>query len=451
MKEKLKMSTKLSIGWGIMGEALLTGIVTSYIVYFGTNILALPALIIGNILLVSRILDGVSDLAMGVILDRTNTKHGKARPWILWTCVPFAVFSILIFAIPVEWNNMAKIIGLFLAYNLYALAYTALAISSNTLTVLLTKNSENQVTLTSVMMFSAILGNIVINAIAVGALTKLSKTTNGSFTQGGFLKLVVILGIVSALGGLMTFLFTKECSGDDTIRREKGYWIKPLKALLHNKYWFMQTGVEFAHFIALYSRLTTMIYFVQYIQKNLALTPILVLADQLPGLLVMPIAAKLCNRYGKRNCTLIGSILSMMGLVMMMLNTHNLPIFIAGMIIRGVFYAPYQCTTNAFIADTAVYGMWKDKVNVEAMAFSATSFAQKIGQGLSGSIIGYVLAFTGFSASATSQTSRVESGIIFLYIGITVIATLIQILLLFFYDLDGKLPKIREKLEQKKQ
>lgn len=124
MKEKLKMSTKLSIGWSIMGEALLTGIVTSYIVYFGTNILALPALIIGNILLVSRILDGVSDLAMGVILDRTNTKHGKARPWILWTCVPFAVFSILIFAIPVEWNNMAKIIGLFLAYNLYALAYT---------------------------------------------------------------------------------------------------------------------------------------------------------------------------------------------------------------------------------------------------------------------------------------------------------------------------------------
>ncbi len=448
MREKIKMSTKLSIGWGIMGEALLTGIVTSYIVYFGTNILALPALLVGNVLLVSRILDGVSDLAMGVVLDSTNTKYGKARPWILWTCIPFALFSVLIFAIPVEWNNTGKVIGLFVAYNLYALAFTALSIASNTLTVLLTKNSENQVTLTSVMMFSAILGNIVINAVAVGALTKLSNTADGTFSQGGFLKLTLILGVVSALGGLMTFFFTKEQEEQVVEKHEKGYWIKPLKALLHNKYWFMQTGVEFAHFIALYSRLTTMIYFVQYIQKNLALTPVIVLADQLPGLIAMPVAAKLCNRFGKRNCTLAGCTFSMVGLIIMLLNIHNFPLFIAGLIIRSVFYAPYQCTTNAFIADTATYGMWKNKVNVDVMAFSATSFAQKIGQGLSGSIIGYVLAFTGFSAVAATQTTTAEKGIVFLYIGITVVATIIQILLLWFYDLDKKIPQIRGELEQ---
>lgn len=451
MDGKIKLKTHFSIGWGIMGEALLTGIVTGYIVYFGTDILKLPALIIGNILLISRIFDGISDLAMGVVLDKTNTKSGKARPWILYSCIPFALFSVLLFAIPAEWNSTAKVIGLFVAYNLYALAYTALAIASNTLTVLLTDDNRNRITLTSVMMFSAILGNIIINAAAVAILTNLSQTADGSFTQGGFIKLTCILGIISAVGGILTYFNTKEKRSTVIVEKQKGKTKKALKLLLTNKYWLMQTGVEFAHFMALYSRLTTMIFYVQYVLSNMALVPVLILADQVPGLITMPLAAKLCNKYGKRNCTLVGCSISLAGLFLMILSTHNLPLFIAGLIIRSVFYAPYQCTTNAFIADTASFSEWKSGINIDAMAFSATSFAQKVGQGLSGSIVGYVLAFTGYVAAATTQSSGAQNGITFLYIGMTLIATIVQIVLLFFYDLDKKMPQVQSELSTSKE
>lgn len=448
MEKKLKPLTVGSLGLGILGEAMLTGIVTGYLVYFGTDILGVSALLIGNILLFSRVFDGVTDLGFGVIIEKTHTKAGKARPWVLWTCIPFGLFSVLVFSIPIGWNTTAKLIGLALGYNLYALAYTGLGIATASLTTLITNDSKNRLTISTISVGGAVAGNMVINAIAVSALTYFSGTTDGSFTQAAFVKLTLLLAVVSVVGGILTYINTEEMPQKEQ-ENSKGSSGKGIKALLTNKYWLIQTGVQFTNYIALYSRLTTMVYYAQYILQDISKVTVIIMADQLPCLLAMPFTKKLCDKYGKKNCTLVGCIVSTLGLIIMILNIHNFSIFMVALIIKSIAYSPYNCSANAFIADTATYGKWKNNINVDVLSFSVSSFASKIGSGLSGSMVGYVLAFTGYVATSATQTVSAQNGIVFLFLGVSAIVGVVQTVLLFFYDLDSKMPQIVEELEQR--
>lgn len=127
----------------------------------------------------------------------------------------------------------------------------------------------------------------------------------------------------------------------------------------------------------------------------------------------MPVALGLCNKFGKRKVALSGLCLSMIGFALMFLNIHNFPLFIVGLVVKGIFFAPVQSIGNAFIVDSAVYGEWKTGVKAEGMAFSAVSFANKVSGGLSGVIVGWVLTLTGYVANA-QQSPAANPGNYFL-------------------------------------
>lgn len=238
-KQKVGFLTKFSLGFGVFGQALLTGLVTSYILYFGTDILGVSALALSNLMLVSKLFDGVTDLGMGVLIDKTKSKKGKARPWIARAIIPFVLFSALLFAVPGSWTDTAKLIWIFVFYNLYALAYTALGIAMSTMNVRLTTDEKQINGLSTVLMFGMILGNVVINAAAVGALTALSGGVT-TFTQGGFIKFAVILGIICAIGGFSTYFSSHEVVDATENAEEENNSREGIKSLLHNKYWIMQ-------------------------------------------------------------------------------------------------------------------------------------------------------------------------------------------------------------------
>lgn len=447
--KKIGIPTKFSIGFGVFGQALLTGIAASYILYFGTDILGVSAIAISNILLISKLFDGVTDLGMGVVLDKTKSKNGKARPWIARAVIPYALFSILLFAVPQNCSDAIKFVWIFVAYNLYALAYTALGISMNTLNIRLTKDEKEINSISTVLMFGTIFGNVVINAVAVGALTALSGSEN--FTQAGFIKLTVILAIVCVIGGFASYFTTAEIPDDEMKTKEKTSSVEGIKSLLKNKYWLMQVLNTFLIYFGLNARLAAMVYYGIYVLGNPGLITFLVIADNIPGLLAMPVALKICNKVGKRNASLIGLCCTMIGFALMFLNIHNFPLFVAGLIVKGLFFAPVQGVGNSFIVDSAVYGEWKTGVKAEGMAFSAVSFANKVSSGLAGVVVGWVLTLTGYVANAAQQTTAATNGIIFLYIGVTFICTIGQIIVFACYDLDGKIVEIRKELEQRKQ
>lgn len=209
----------------------------------------------------------------------------------------------------------------------------------------------------------------------------------------------------------------------------------------------MQVANTFFIYFGLNARLAAMVFYGIYVLGNPKLITALVIADNIPGLLAMPIALRICNRVGKRKASLIGLCCTMIGFAIMFLNIRNFPLFIAGLVIKGLFFAPVQGVGNSFIVDAAVYGEWKTGVKAEGMAFSAVSFANKLSSGLANVVVGWVLTLTGYVPNAVSQTAAATNGIIFLYIGLTLICTLGQILVFAFYDLDEKIGDIRRELE----
>lgn len=444
----VKKGTKFSILFGLLGQSLLTGLVAGYITYFGTDIVGVSALAMGNILLISRIFDGVTDLMMGAVIDKTKSKKGKARPWILRAMIPFALFTILLFALPVNFGAGAKIVWIFVMYNLYAIAYTALGCAMNTLNIRLTRNEKEINSLSTFMMFGMILGNVVINASAVGILTALSGGSS-NYTQSAFIIMAIILSVVSLLGSILTYVTTKEIPDEEKRVEQKESTLKSVSALLKNKYWMMQLLNTVCIYLGLYCRLAAMIYYGLYVLKNPGLIPVLVIADNVPSLIAMPFALGISNKIGKRKASLIGLCCTMIGFALMFLNIYNLPIFILGLVIKGICFAPVQGAGNAFVADSALYGEWKFGVKSEAMAYSAISFANKVSSGLSGVLVGWVLGLTGYVANAATQTPAATNGIIFLYIGVTFICTVVQIIIFALYNLDGKMPEIRNALAVK--
>lgn len=444
----VKKGTKFSILFGLLGQSLLTGLVAGYITYFGTDIVGVSALAMGNILLISRIFDGVTDLMMGAVIDKTKSKKGKARPWILRAMIPFALFTILLFALPVNFGAGAKIVWIFVMYNLYAIAYTALGCAMNTLNIRLTRNEKEINSLSTFMMFGMILGNVVINASAVGILTALSGGSS-NYTQSAFIIMAIILSVVSLLGSILTYVTTKEIPDEEKRVEQKESTLKSVSALLKNKYWMMQLLNTVCIYLGLYCRLAAMIYYGLYVLKNPGLIPVLVIADNVPSLIAMPFALGISNKIGKRKASLIGLCCTMIGFALMFLNIYNLPIFILGLVIKGICFAPVQGAGNAFVADSALYGEWKFGVKSEGMAYSAISFANKVSSGLSGVLVGWVLGLTGYVANAATQTPAATNGTIFLYIGVTFICTVVQIIIFALYNLDGKMPEIRNALAVK--
>ena len=220
-------------------------------------------------------------------------------------------------------------------------------------------------------------------------------------------------------------------------------------SLLKNKYWLMQLLNTVFVYLGLYTRLAVMIYYGLYVLGNPGLVAVLVIADNVPGLIAMPFALAVSNKIGKRKAALGGLLLTMIGFAIMLLNIYNIPVFVAGLVIKGIFFAPVQGSTNAFVADSALYGEWKTGVKSEGMAYSAISFANKASSGLSGVVVGWVLALTGYVGGAATQTPSAVNGIIFLYIGVTLICTIGQIIVFAFYNLDSKMPQIRTELNER--
>lgn len=444
----VKKGTKFSILFGLLGQSLLTGLVAGYITYFGTDILGVSALAMGNILLISRIFDGVTDLAMGAVIDKTKSKQGKARPWIIRSIIPFVLFTILLFATPGSFDNGAKIAWIFIMYNLYAIAYTALGCAMNTLNIRLTRNEKDINSLSTFMMFGMILGNVLINASAVGILTALSGGSS-NYAREAFIIMTIILSVVCLIGSVLTFVTTKEIPDLKQESEEKESVIESVKSLLKNKYWVMQLLNTVFIYLGLNCRLAAMIYYGLYVLGNPGLIPVLVIADNVPSLIAMPFALGISNKIGKRKASLIGLCLTMVGFALMFLNIHNLPLFVIGLVIKGICFAPVQGAGNAFIADSAMYGEWKFGVKAEGMAFSAISFANKVSSGFAGVLVGWVLALTGYVGNAPTQAPSAVNGIIFLYIGVTFLCTIGQIVLFALYNLDGKMPEIRETLSKR--
>ncbi|MHB9943802.1 MFS transporter [Clostridium botulinum] len=444
-KEIINFSEKLGYGLGDFACNLVWNSLSMFILYFYTDVMGMKAAIISTLMLVVRIIAGFMDIASGIVVDKTKTKYGKARPWILWMAIPFGISTILLFSIP-NIGESGKLVYVVITYVLLNVIYTAINIPYGVLNSLMTQDQNERSEINIYRMFCSTAGSLCVSVLVLPLVSLFGGE------QGAWIITFAIFGIVATFMFFITFKTTKERV--TAVNEEKSQNISfkdGMKALIQNKYWIIIVLLLVVLFMNMGIMGGSMIYYAQYILNDKKLVGGLSIAQNIPTLIVMlTIAMPLIKKYGKRNTAILGSIIFILGSLFALIDLTSVKLIYISIIVKGTGNALISATVFALLADTIEYGEWKTNVRTEGLVYSAGNFGLKIGIGLGTAIVGWLLAFSNYNGSSKIQTNTAINAINILFIWLPMILSGVQIILLKFYKLDKIYPNIISDLENRK-
>lgn len=445
-KKYLKWYQKIGYGMGDMGANFMYTFVASFILIYVTDTVGLNAGIVGTLMMISKIFDGVTDVFFGGLIDRTHTKMGKARPWMFWSTFPLAIFEILLFLIP-DASPIIQYGYFFVVYTLInALFYTANNVAFSSLTALVTKNPSERVQLGSIRFIFALVASILISSITV--------TLSNAFGGGtaGWRMVAIIYALLLVLFNMIAVMSVKEVENADegkTVKKkeEKHSLISNIRLLISNKYYLL----ILAYYIVYYSLSGISqgigIYFCTYTLGNAALLGLLSMAGMIPMIIGLVITPALVSKFGIYKVNVIGMIISTIASVPVMLAGYagNITLFIVLSIIKGLGSSPMLGTLNAVIADAATYTYNKDGVHLDGTMYSCSSMGMKVGSGVGTAVCGWLLAFAGYDGTAAVQAAGALSMINVMYLVFPMVFSILMLLIVASLNVDKGNQMILEK------
>lgn len=445
---KLSFMSKVAYGSGNLAANLMNCTVGTYISFYYTEVAGLPIAAVGVILLICRILDGLTDLGIGAIVERTNTKYGKARPWVLRMAIPFGISVFLMFFSP-GFGVTGKIIYAAATYMAgIAIVYTAVSVPYNTLSALVTQDQDERTSLATMRQFFGFVGPLVITTISMPVINALGAG------QMAWSILAGIYGVIGSAIYLWVFFSVKEIDVDEnkeTIKIEKGNFILEIKALFKNQYWMIVLIVTLVIFMNYGVKAGVQLYYSKYVLGDSNFYSLMSVASQIPNILCCFIIPAIARKFGKRNISMIGCVIAVIGGLIMVINPESRSLILVSTVINSIGMAPIAICCFAMLGDTAVYGEWKTNIRNEGLVFSATTFGEKAGNALGGAIAAFALAIGGFVGNATAQSASAIGIMKLCMIGFPVLVAIVIIIALKFYNLDKLYPTILKDLEERKQ
>lgn len=437
----VKISLKERFGYAIgdFSTNIIWTAITTFLTFFYTDVAGISAGIVGTMFLIVRFVDGAVDIGIGAMVDRTKSKHGKARPWIKWGAVPFSLSVMLLFTAP-DLGPTGSIIYAALTYFISTLLYSAINIPYGALNSLMTQDPYERSLLNITRMVVAISGGVLIT------MTTMPMVNGFGGGRTGWLLTFVLIGLISPLLYLITYKSTKERVKPVVVQKEIPFRVG-IRALLRNKFWIIVVMFSILIFLSSGISGALNIYYAQYILHNPALVGVLSLAGLVPILVGMILSAPLIKKVGKRNAALIGAFVSLAGALLVLIDPSNFQILIMGTVLKTLGMAPAVATGAAMLADTVEYGEWKTGARTEGLIFSGSGLAPKIGSGLSGAIVGWALAMGGYIGGLESQSDSAIAAINVLFIYVPIILAALQIAFMWIYTLDKKYPEIMSELQ----
>ena len=442
MNHKVSLKEKFAFALGDVGCNFIWTIVGSFLTLYYTDSVGISAAVVGTIMLITRILDGISDLGMGVVIDHTHTRWGKARPWVLITAPLMAIGLILAFSVPSWLSDNGKIGYASFTYILLAVfIFTACNLAYSTLTSLITGRQEDITSMTS-------LRYILVYAVMI----LISYTTMPLVDDFGWTGMSVIFGIAGMICLLITFFGTKE---RNTVEKKdtdaKIGILQSFTLLLKNKYFIMVTILFIVNFVNMGLTGGVGIYFARDFLGNSDLYGTMTLANYIPVMIGLFAFPSLANRFGKWKCMVVGYILEAAGYLIIFLAPSSFPVVLLGLAVRGIGHVPNSAGIYAMVADVTDYGEWKTGIRNEGVTFSATSFGTKIGTGIGSAVVGWGLALGNYVGSATVQGASALESIKALYTYIPLIVTLVGLVVILNANIDKIYPTIEKDLKARRQ
>ncbi|OCT15192.1 hypothetical protein A8709_13900 [Paenibacillus pectinilyticus] len=442
--EKIKLREKLAYGLGDGANNIVWSSVGAFMLFFFTDIAGLTAVAAGAILLWARVLDGFVDIFVGTLVDRTKSRFGKTRPWILWMAVPFGLFTVMLYSVP-DFSMTGKIVYYSIAYFAVNIIYSCINIPYGTLNSLITKDQQQRQVLNIFRMLSAMVFAVVVMVGTTGFVKALGDD------GGAWQKTFIIYAIIAVVMYLITFFGTKE-RVKIVPKTEVG---KPattkmrIVSMLKNQYMWIVFVLSITMFLS-QGMSGINIYYCKYIFGDETKMSVLTLASFAPILLVLLVSAPLVKKLGKRNFALVGCFISIVGFAIMAMAPENFNLILIASLIKGLGMGTLTATIFPMVFDTIEYGEWKTDIRAEGLTYSMSSVASKLGTAGGAAIVAALLSVGGYVADAQTQSDSAifafKASFIYVQFALLILTTV----LLFFYKLDKIYPTVMKELEERR-
>lgn len=435
--EKLSFLERVAYGLGDYSGNLVYSAISAFLLMYYTNVLGVAAATAASIMAVSKIFDGVSDLVMGRIVDKTKSKWGKARPWIFRMCFPLAICTVLMFSVPASLAGSAQVAYMFLTYNLVStIFYTGLNVPYATLQGLMTTNQYERGLLGNFRMLLATAGTMTVNTVVL----KLCGFFGGGdqYSQKGWTMTFVVLMIVFVILNLITFFFCKERVVENTTGSEENVkgpsLIECLKSLVVNKYWLIMVVFLFSLYFMMSTFFGGAAYYAQYVLGDVNLYATISNPLSTAQIVMMFATPFIMKKIGKRYTAMAGMAVAAVALVLTSLAGTNVTMVVACNILKGAAFGCGAATMFGLLQDSITYGSWLTGVQAMGMGNAASSFCMKVGSGIGTAALGWILTAGNFDNNPTGAAAlaAIKVG----YIWVPVITTVLGVVCMLLFDLD---------------
>ena len=433
----MKWYNKIGYGSGDIAGNVVYALLSAFVMIFLTDTVGMNAGVVGTLIAVSKLFDGLSDIFFGSLIDKTHSRMGKARPWMFYGYFGCAICLVAIFCIPAGSGAAVQYAWFFIAYTLLnAGFYTANNIAYSALTALITKNNHERVQMGSIRFMFAFGTSMLIQTITVGLVAHFGGGAAAWRT------VAIIYAIVGIISNTLSVMSVRELSPEELAEgeevqeqadaEEKYTLVDAFKLLIQNKYYLMICASYIL--MQIYTATLNMgIYYMTYVLKNANLLGVFSWAINIPmiiGLLFTPtLVAKFGGMY---KLNLMGYTLGTIGRLGVVIAGYlgSVPLMLACTAIAAIGMSPLQGDMNALIATCSEYTFLTHGKRVDGTMYSCTSLGTKLGGGIGTALAGWLLAFSGYVGGAAQQSASTMNMLHVMYLWMPMLFNLLITLIL---------------------
>lgn len=449
---------------GPAGALLLNAVLATYLNVYYTDVLRLTNVWGGLFLMifpiVSKVIDAITNVIMGYIIDRTKTKQGKARPWLLLSAPLVAVSGILLFTVPTG-NETVQVIWIMLSYNLfYSFAYTIYNMSHNLMVPLSTRNTTDRGGLS---VFNQI-ATIMMSGILVALIFPMVIMPMLGVDKEKWIFTMTLLSVIAFPLILLEYYFTKERVTEETAdeEEEKLSFIEQLKAIFADKYMLIIYAYFLIYTVGTCFKNLGLVYYCNYVlgtyNDGITQTLVSVLGGIPMGIGIFAVWP-LAKKFGKRNVTLWGFVLYAIGGAICWAFPTNMVVVLVGQFIKNIGGLPCAYVFMALFADVLDHMEWKHEFRCDGIAMSIYNIIAVAGVGVCTGFFNMMLAASGYVAPtlneagetiASVQTQAVQDTITFAFVGLEVITAIILVVILAFLNVEKDIDKKQAEIQARR-
>ena len=464
---KIGLSEKIGYGLGDMSSSMFWKLFGAYLMLFYTDVFGISAAVVGTMFAVTRVWDSFFDPVVGAFADRTSSRWGRFRPYLLFLAVPFGLIGVITFLTP-PFDNTGKIIYAYVTYALMMMVYSAINVPYASLLGVMSPDPSHRNTLATYRMTFAYLGSFIalllfmplVNAFGGGDVNGPTRLWFTAPQFGWFMAVVVIAAICVVLF-LACFALTKERV--EPIKHEKTSLKTDFRDLVHNKPWWILLGAGVSSLVFNSIRDGATVYYFKYYVDETAVGNISILGlpfvlsgiylgvGQAANIVGVILAAPVSNRIGKRN-TFISSmaLATVLSVIFFWFNKDQLYLIFVFQILISICAGSIFPLLWSMYADCADYSELRTGNRATGLIFSSSSMSQKFGWAFGSAITGWMLAQFGFKANAVQSAETIQGIKMFLSI-LPAVGALLSLVFIYFYPLsESKMKTITADLQEKR-